>query len=67
MEKVNLNSSAIKMVAYDGRSRRMHITFTSGGTAYTFCNVPRGIFEGLIAASSAGTFYDQHIRGRYQC
>lgn len=66
METVSLDSSAIRSVSYDSESRRMHIIFKKGDT-YTFCRVPRSIFEGLINASSAGRYYDLNIRDRYQC
>lgn len=66
MQMIPLNSSAIEAVGYDAASRRMHIKFREGGT-YTFCGVPQSIFEGLTSAASAGQFYNQYIRDRYQC
>ncbi len=63
----NLNSTAIRRVEYDPSSRVMQIWFTQGGHAYNFCGVPQGVYEGLVNASSAGTYYDHHIRDRYQC
>jgi len=62
-----LNSSAIRRVEYDAQTRVMQIWFTQGGHPYNFCGVPQGIYEGLVSASSAGTYYDLHIRDRYQC
>lgn len=62
-----LNSSAIRRVEYDPSTRVMQIWFTQGGHAYNFCGVPQAVYDGLRGASSAGTYYDQHIRDRYQC
>lgn len=62
-----LNSSAIKRVEYDAPARRMTIWFKQGGQGYDFCGVPADVYEGLLGASSAGTYYDRHIRDRYQC
>ena len=62
-----LNSSAIRQVEYDASSSRMTIWFKQGGQGYNFCGVPAHIYEGLINAGSAGTYYDMHIRDRYQC
>jgi hypothetical protein len=62
-----LNSSAISRVEYDAGSRRMTIWFKQGGQGYDFCGVPEHVYQGLISASSAGTYYDQNIRDRYQC
>lgn len=64
---VMLNSSAIRQVEYDETSRVMTLWFKQGGQGYDFCGVPKDIYEGLINAGSAGGYYDDHIRDRYQC
>ncbi|WP_457809473.1 KTSC domain-containing protein [Kushneria sp. EE4] len=61
-----VRSSAIKAVGYDAATRRMKITFQQGRT-YDFCNVPNEVYQGLISASSVGSYYDRVIRDRYQC
>ena len=66
MQMIPVQSSAISAVGFDAFTQRMKIRFLEGGT-YTFCGVPAHIFEGFLAASSKGRFYDRHIRGRYQC
>jgi KTSC domain len=66
MNMQSVRSSAISAVGYDETTRRMKIQFTSTGT-YEFCNVPRHIYEGLLSASSKGTYYNNYIRDRYQC
>ena len=66
MEMINVRSSAIRAVGYDPATRRMRIAFSEGKT-YDFCGVPEHIFNGLLAASSKGTYYNNHIRDRYQC
>jgi hypothetical protein len=60
-----LDSSAILAVDYNPWSMDMTIQFTSGGS-YTFHGVPESVFQGLITASSPGTYYNQNIRGRYR-
>ena len=44
----------------------MSLTF-SGGRSYDFCRVPPEVWNGLRGAASAGTYYNNHIRDRYQC
>lgn len=61
-----INSSAISYVEYNAINCSMQITFTSGGT-YDYCGVPQHIYDGLINAFSAGTYYHSHIDGRYKC
>lgn len=66
MEMLRVNSSAMNAVGYDPQTKRMKIQFTQGKT-YDFCNVPQYIFEGLLSASSKGSYYNDHIRDKYQC
>lgn len=66
MEMIRVNSSAIAAVGYDPPSQRMKIQFKQGKT-YDFCRVPQSVFDGLLSASSKGSYYDSHIRNRYQC
>jgi hypothetical protein len=61
---IPLNSSALRGVAYDPFTAQMLIWFHDRGP-YTFYRVPRVIFEGLLDASSHGSYYHQNIRGRY--
>lgn len=61
---VNLNSSAIRAADYDSASRRLYLWFPNNGP-YTFYGVPPHVYAGLISASSAGSYYNQYIRGRY--
>jgi KTSC domain len=53
-------------VGYDAQSRRMKIAFAQGHT-YDFCGVPQQIFDGLLRASSKGSYYNDFIKDRYQC
>ena len=66
MDMIPVRSSAISAVGYDPDTLRMYIRFQQGHT-YTFCRVPQHIFDGLLSATSKGTYYDHHIRDRYQC
>ncbi len=59
-----LNSSTIVAADYNPASRHLYLWFPNNGP-YTFYGVPERIFNGLISASSAGTFYNDHIRGQY--
>lgn len=67
MQTHNVSSSAIKTISYDESTQVMQITFTSQNQPYDFCNVPKHVFEGLLNASSKGTYYNTYIRDKYQC
>jgi hypothetical protein len=66
MQMIQVRSSAIAAIGYDPQTRRMKIKFTQGHT-YDFCNVPQLVFDGFLQSASKGTFYNIHIRDRYQC
>jgi hypothetical protein len=66
VEMVRVNSSALEAVGYDPAIRRMRIRFT-GGNTYDFCGVPEQVHRGLMTAWSKGTYYNDHIKDRYQC
>lgn len=60
------NSSSIRRAEYDPDTMRLQIWFVDGGV-YTFCRVPAHIWQGLLAASSKGSYYNSRIRDRYHC
>ncbi len=66
MDMTPVRSSAIEAVGYDASTCRMRIRFT-GGNEYDFCGVPEAVYQGLMSALSKGTYYNDHIRDRYQC
>jgi len=66
MEMVRVTSSAIEAVGYDASTRRMKVRFTSG-KVYDFCGVPESVHTELMKAHSKGTYYNDHIKDRYQC
>jgi KTSC domain-containing protein len=66
VEMSRVVSSAMTAVGYEPSSRRMKITFTQGHT-YDFCGVPQHIYDGLMRATSKGTYYNDHIKDRYPC
>jgi hypothetical protein len=66
MEMTKVASSVIAAVGYDHTTQRMQIRFKEGRT-YTFCRVPSKVFEGLVAASSKGAYFDRYIKGHFSC
>ena len=54
----------MSFVTYDRRSRQLTITFKSGGK-YVYFEVPAQVYEDLLAAPSAGRYFDANIRDRY--
>jgi hypothetical protein len=66
MRACRLNSSMMTRAAFDEAARSLHITFRETGR-YVYYDVPHDIFEALCAAPSAGTFFNEQIKGRFSC
>lgn len=66
MDMIRVSSDAISAIGYDPATGRMRIRFTSG-SSYDFCRVPPDVHERFMRSSSKGSFYNDYIRGRYQC
>lgn len=60
------NSSAVKRAEYNPETRRLTLWFPEGHP-YDFCRVPQSIYDGLCNARSKGTYYNDHIRDKYEC
>lgn len=63
---IRVNSSAIIAIGYDGKTSRMRIQFQQGHS-YDFCRVPPNVHTAFMAAYSKGSYYNLHIKDRYQC
>jgi len=57
-------SSNLAFGRYDDETQRLEITFQSGDV-YEYQNVPQGIWAGLIAASSPGSYFHRQVRSRF--
>jgi hypothetical protein len=60
----SVNSSAMYRVEYDGAGGRLDIWFTGSGR-YSYFGVRAPVYAGLLAASSKGGYFNDHIRNRY--
>ena len=63
MTLILVNSSAIRAVGYDGHT--LTVEFHTG-RIYDHPGVPSSVYEGLLRASSKGSYYSGHIRGKYK-
>lgn len=65
MERERVTSSNIHSAGYDGVAGTLEVKFHESGV-YQYFNVPRGIYERLMAAPSKGKFFDEHIKERFR-
>jgi lysyl-tRNA synthetase, class II len=61
----SLNSSALSSAQYDDETRELELTFSSGQT-YTYHDVPKDVYDGLVSSSSPGRYYNEAIKDIYQ-
>jgi hypothetical protein len=66
MRATKLSSSAIERVAYDEEERTLSIWFRQSGR-YLYFDVPKAIYDQLCAASSAGRYFAECVKGRFRC
>ena len=60
-----VESRALASVGYSTRLRALEITFKRGGT-YRYLDVPRSVYDDLLAAESKAGFYNRNVRGKYR-
>jgi hypothetical protein len=58
-------SSFVNRICYDQRNSYMLIQLQR--TYYHYCGIPAGVVRQLKAASSVGSYYNQQIKGSYDC
>ena len=60
-----VSSSNIRSIGYDSISQTLEIEFHSG-SIYQYFDVPESIYNALMSASSHGSFFHRHIKGRFR-
>lgn len=65
MEWQNVVSSNLDRIRYDEETSTLEIEF-QGGDQYQYFDVPKGVYEGLITASSKGGYFHKQIKGHYR-
>ena len=61
LDKVPVKSSNVAQVAYSDDFARLFVEF-KGGRVYCYSKVPRGVYEGLLAAPSKGKYVYRIVR-----
>lgn len=63
MNMIPVSSSNISSIGYEGTT--LYVRFHSGGL-YAYYDVPIAEYNGLMAASSHGSYLANHIKGKYR-
>jgi hypothetical protein len=59
-----LRSRTIVSAGYDDRQRLLYVKFRKG-VVYAYHDVPRPVYEGLLAARSHEKYADEHVFGKF--
>ena len=65
MDRQSVVSSNIKSIGYDHISRTLEIEFHDRGL-YKYFEVPETAFNGLMGASSYGSYFHRYIKDKYR-
>jgi hypothetical protein len=68
MTRTPVSSSNIVSIGYDSTTQVLEVEFKDS-SIYEYYGVPAFLHDGLMRASSKGSFLAQHIKGhyRYRC
>ena len=64
MTTTTLDSTFLQEATYDSSRRTLTVVFKNGRT-YSYQNVDKTVFDGLINARSSSRFFGANIRGRF--
>ncbi len=64
MERKAVSSSNIRSIGYDSDSSVLEIEFNDG-SLYQYSNVPQSEYDGIMGATSHGTYFNAHIKRVY--
>ena len=65
MNRKSVTSSNIASIGYDETSETLEIEFKNGGV-YQYFDVPQGVYNGIMSASSHGEYLAHNIKGHYR-
>lgn len=65
MQRTPVTSSNLVSVGYNASSQTLEVEFKNGGI-YQYDEIPLELYTGIMSAASAGRYFHQNIRGKYQ-
>ena len=65
IDRQSVRSSSLVSVGYSQGTRTLEVEFR-GNRVYRYSAVPQTVYDGLMQASSIGSYFHEHIRDRYE-
>lgn len=71
MELQSVKSSNVEAIGYDHETQILRIDYKAKGresdpARYEYDEVPKDVYDGLMASKSKGAYVFEHIRGRFK-
>jgi hypothetical protein len=66
MQRTQVQSSNIKSIGHDRKTKQLHVEFNSG-KVYCYEGVTDEEHKALMGASSKGSHFHKHIKSRKKC
>jgi hypothetical protein len=63
-EMISVSSSNVESIGYDESTELLYVKFLNG-SIYEYKNVPKMIYEQLLAAPSIGSYMHRNVKGLY--
>jgi hypothetical protein len=65
VEMTPVESSLLNKVGYDPETQTLVVQMNNSSDRYVYSDVPQSVYDGLMDASSKGSFYVKKIKGQY--
>lgn len=65
MNRQPIDSSNLRSVGYDPEGQVLELEFNNG-SLYQYLSVPESVHTGLVAASSAGRYFNENIKNVFR-
>ncbi len=62
-----VDSTCFESVGYDDNEEVLYVRFLDSGSVYAYYGVPYYEYDELVNADSIGGYYNDYIKGQYDC
>lgn len=62
----DVESSNIRSMGYNSEVKQLRVVFTNGGI-FQYKEIPKEVYEEMMASKSIGSFFSKNIRNNYVC
>ena len=65
-EFIPIESKMLKEAKYDPITLTLTVRFKTNNSLYELYDVPKFVFEAMLAAESCGSYYHNHLKHKYR-